>query len=366
MQNIKPGAPALILTLFMLSCGTADPQPLRQDHGGPSPAGTDTIIPEDSLQNENGAPNSADQQTGSGNRPSPQTPVPGEVISGEIPSPPAPPTTPPPGDPSEEVSCDSGGTGGATGEGVDVSSDGVRATAWIPDNAGPVPLIISFHGMGSNGAYQLANYPLQKHYDSKNVMVVVTNGGAYQSRWAWQPNADTKQLSTFLESLMKKYPIDRQRVYLFGHSAGGFHAFNFACSNPGVIAAVAADGGGWLGFDQKTASCDPGLSVLFGFGANDVNSMGNLPRMYETFKTSHCSDVAEEESSGDWHAMAKIKEQRGCGGRADKFNALWLVGGWSHFGSKAAAMEPMLDAFLETKTASCPKAFNAGTVNSFR
>ncbi len=40
---------------------------------------------------------------------------------------------------------------------------------------------------------------------------------------------DTEYLVNLIDKIASSYPIDREKVYIFGHSNGGFMAHRMAC-----------------------------------------------------------------------------------------------------------------------------------------
>jgi polyhydroxybutyrate depolymerase len=68
-------------------------------------------------------------------------------------------------------------------------------------------------------------------------------------------------LNALLAKLMDKYPIDPQRVYIYGYSSGADMAHRMACVNAGRFAGIVAGAGHTLGEPQLYAPSVP-ISVL--------------------------------------------------------------------------------------------------------
>src|SRR5205814_211227 len=77
---------------------------------------------------------------------------------------------------------------------------------------------------------------------------------------------DVPPVEAVLDELAARYPVDRSRVFLVGHSMGATHAIDVAQAMPGKVAAVAALGGGGT-IRRPEAVKD--LPVFVGVGAED-------------------------------------------------------------------------------------------------
>ena len=51
---------------------------------------------------------------------------------------------------------------------------------------------------------------------------------------------DSGYLRGLLEAIGARFPLDRKRVFVIGHSNGGFMAYRMACEHPDLIAAIAS------------------------------------------------------------------------------------------------------------------------------
>lgn len=103
----------------------------------------------------------------------------------------------------------------------------------------PVPLLLLFHGSGRDAASIVE--PWQRLGEKEGFIVVAPN--AADSRF-WAPGADGPDLlRDLVDHLAQTYPIDRRRVYLFGHSAGGGFALQMGLLESRYFAAAAAHAG---------------------------------------------------------------------------------------------------------------------------
>ncbi|MEE2887051.1 MAG: PHB depolymerase family esterase [Planctomycetota bacterium] len=106
-----------------------------------------------------------------------------------------------------------------------------------------LPLVIMLHGRTSNGRAAASRYygwtPLADK--EKFFAVFPTALGkptSWQGGWAGKPTVDTKFLSQLIDTLLKDFRIDKERVFMTGHSSGGFMSYSFASTHSEKIAAI--------------------------------------------------------------------------------------------------------------------------------
>ncbi len=99
------------------------------------------------------------------------------------------------------------------------------------------PLIIFLHGSGERGSdpNKLKVHSLPKVVDANEEFpfIVVSPQCPDGQRW----NAEA--LNVMLDEVLKKLPIDTNRIYLTGISMGGFGTWKFAIAYPNRFAAIA-------------------------------------------------------------------------------------------------------------------------------
>jgi polyhydroxybutyrate depolymerase len=171
-------------------------------------------------------------------------------------------------------------TTGETGS-IDLGPAGRPAQLVAPDEVtAPAPLLVFLHGFGSNAAGHDAYLGVTDEARSRGLYVLLAEGTAGPlGRQFWDatsaccnftgtPVDDVAYLGNLIDEAIETRPIDPDRVYVFGHSNGGFMAYRLACDLAGDIAAVAA----LAGADQlEDADCRPSepVSVLHLHGTED-------------------------------------------------------------------------------------------------
>lgn len=121
----------------------------------------------------------------------------------------------------------------------------------IPPNAsGPLPVVINFHGGGSNAGQQEKFSGMDAVADRENFIVVYPNGTGRAGFLVWNAGTccgrapmqridDVAFTRAVIADLAKRTPIDRTRIYATGMSNGSMMAYRIAAEAPDLIAAAA-------------------------------------------------------------------------------------------------------------------------------
>ena len=163
----------------------------------------------------------------------------------------------------------------ASGTGT-VEIGGRQVTVHVPDSYDPArlaPLVVALHGYTSN-ATEVESYLRLTPESDRRGFVYAYPDGSTDDRGERFWNAtdaccafsspkpdDSRYLSDLISTIQGSYRIDRARIYLIGHSNGGFMAFRMACDHADqVTAIVSINGANW----NDTAQCEPSepVSVL--------------------------------------------------------------------------------------------------------
>lgn len=119
---------------------------------------------------------------------------------------------------------------------------GVNRTWYGYDGAKPgepAPVVILFHGSGRNGRDMLA--PWQEIAKREGLVLIAPDAGDSQT---WSMRHDGVDfLEAVLADAAGQYEVDRDRMFLFGHSAGANMALMLALRPPAGVRAVVAHAG---------------------------------------------------------------------------------------------------------------------------
>jgi polyhydroxybutyrate depolymerase len=143
------------------------------------------------------------------------------------------------------------------------------------------PLIIVLHGFGPfTGEIQAGFLGMLDMIDEKGFVMVLPDGTLNENGnrfWngataCCDPNDeidDVGYLSGLIEEAKQIYNVDEKRVYLMGHSNGGFMSFRMACEASELITAIVSLAGSTF---ADSADCQPAtlpVSVLAVHGTAD-------------------------------------------------------------------------------------------------
>jgi polyhydroxybutyrate depolymerase len=137
----------------------------------------------------------------------------------------------------------------------------------------PRPLLVALHGAGSNGTDFEKRTGFSPLADREGFVVVYPNstgtrGRQWNSMWNWGETPDDSGfIAALIDSLLKEYALDPQRVFVTGHSGGAFMAYRVANEYPEKIAAIAANAG-LVGLQGLRAG--PPVSILHIHGTDDM------------------------------------------------------------------------------------------------
>jgi predicted esterase len=111
--------------------------------------------------------------------------------------------------------------------------------AFVPNDEGPLPLMLLLHGSGRNGQIMVdawKDLAAREHF-------ILAAPDAYDPAF-WQPNMDTLEfLHAVVDQVEAKHAVDRNRIYLFGHSAGAVYSLLLAIFDSHYFAAIALHAG---------------------------------------------------------------------------------------------------------------------------
>jgi polyhydroxybutyrate depolymerase len=134
----------------------------------------------------------------------------------------------------------------------------------------PAPLLIVLHGYGANGASQAIYFGITPVTDARGMLLAVVEGTRDTSgRQFWNATDaccgssrssidDSSYLRAVIADVAKREPVDPKRVFILGHSNGGFMAYRMACDHADVVAAIVSlEAATW----NDPARCRPSESV---------------------------------------------------------------------------------------------------------
>jgi predicted esterase len=107
----------------------------------------------------------------------------------------------------------------------------------------PTPLVVALHGMGGdeNSMFDAYNGALKPAAERLGMLVVCPKGRDTASMYRGSAEQDVMDV---LAEVRRDYNVDAARIYLMGHSMGGYGTWSVAMNHPDVFAALGPISGG--------------------------------------------------------------------------------------------------------------------------
>lgn len=146
------------------------------------------------------------------------------------------------------------------------------------DAASPAPVILLLHGYTGSGAGQDRYFGISELADDYGFLFVAPDGtreeGGNRARFWNASDAccnfqgsevdDVAYIMSIIDHLSERYAVDPTRVYLIGHSNGGFMSYRVAYEHPERIAAIASLAGATQGGQRPPAAAPVNILQIHG------------------------------------------------------------------------------------------------------
>lgn len=183
---------------------------------------------------------------------------------------------------------------------------------FVPENYDPsksYPLVMYLHGMGNNQTVYLDFY--NKDIQQKNPCFVYTpktptDWGDW-SGWSWDGSGfsslsiPTQTAVHVLDSLISKYPIDTNRLYVYGISMGGEGVMDLLHKMPHKFAAGISICGGGFAHWANNISATP--LWMFHGSADEINPPDLTERVYNKLLEIGATKMRYTNYPGYGHAI---------------------------------------------------------------
>lgn len=174
------------------------------------------------------------------------------------------------------------------------------------------PLVVILHGFGANGFTQYAFFGASSLVSTDTALVIAPDGLASTStgRLFWNADPaccdfdhqnpdDVGYIGGLIEDISATWPVDKNQVYVVGHSNGGYMAYRMACERADLIAAIGSLAGNAA---TDASACNPSrpVSVLHLHGTNDdmvpylEGNFGAVPSVTQWAAHDGCGTTRQE------------------------------------------------------------------------
>ena len=242
------------------------------------------------------------------------------------------------------------------------------------DAARKMPLVMLLHGYTSTAAEAESYFKLTAESDRRGFLYAMPDG-TQDARGDQFWNAtdaccdfygsgvdDSGYLRRLLDTVASSYPVDPRRVYVIGHSNGGFMAYRLACEHPSAVTAIVSFAGAP---PNDSAQCTPArpVNVLHIHGTADstirweggANAGRSYPSVAATLdlwrRLNGCSDRASTsaapmdlDSSLPGPETTVTTYLTNC--RDETRVELWSMTGAEHVPALTTSFAPALIGFL--------------------
>lgn len=236
-----------------------------------------------------------------------------------------------------------------------ILTDGIQRSfiLYVPtvyNSSSPVPLLLNFHGLGSdaNSQYMYTNFmPVA---DTANFIMACPQGLLRFGVNGWNcfgdvdPNIDDiRFVAHLIDTLRGRYNINVNKIYSTGFSNGGFMSYDLACFLSTRFAAIASVSGTMMA--NHLSECNPRhpIPVMHIHGTTDdvVGYNGVTGSLY----TAHVDSIVKFwrgynwcQSTPDYTTLPDINTADGCtaahyvytGGRGNTSVELYKITGGGH------------------------------------
>jgi polyhydroxybutyrate depolymerase len=141
----------------------------------------------------------------------------------------------------------------------------------------PLPMLVLAHGYGANGWAQDVVFPFSKQVEARRFHYVLPNGtldangrrfwngSDYCCNFGESEVDDVAFFRALVEDVKAHHAVQPGRVFIVGHSNGGFMALRLACEAPELFdGIVSVSGAAWNDFSRCPDGHTPPLLVVHG------------------------------------------------------------------------------------------------------
>ena len=97
------------------------------------------------------------------------------------------------------------------------------------DGTSPMPVLIHFHGWQRTGALPVQHQRISGSTRRRGVLLIAPNGNRKTWDFWAEETEDVAFAQAVIEDVLRRYPVDRDNIFLSGYSYGSIMAWRVAC-----------------------------------------------------------------------------------------------------------------------------------------
>ncbi|MDP3232448.1 MAG: alpha/beta fold hydrolase [Myxococcales bacterium] len=271
----------------------------------------------------------------------------------------------------------SGPDAGAADAGVDPlvamrPFDVTVPVGYRPDQ--PVPLVVVLHGYTATAQTQDLYFGLSRLAQSRTFLVALPNGlrdDTLQQYWNatdaccafGKTNDDVAYLTAVIRDVQRRFAVDPRRIFLVGHSNGGFMSHRLACDRSNLIAGIVALAGNTWADASKCNPTDPvavlqihgTLDPVIAYNGGATVGQPPYPSAQDSVRSwgakNRCTGAGLTSIGGDLDLVTALlgdetKREGFSGCPANAAAELWTIRGAGHLPLISAAFSERLYTWL--------------------
>ena len=174
-----------------------------------------------------------------------------------------------------------------------------NAVVYVPAGVNKPPVVYFVHGYGGSGAGFANDTKGNKVADREKFIAIYPS--AVGGSWNMQDTSDYPFLEALLDTVDRRYKVDRERVYCSGFSQGGFISNGVGYKHPEIFAAVAPVSGHIPSFSTAAPLKRP-VPIFTTFGTNDVSDVASFMADINTWLKLNGCDKASRKTQRPYPA----------------------------------------------------------------
>jgi polyhydroxybutyrate depolymerase len=208
------------------------------------------------------------------------------------------------------------------------------------------PLLVVLHGFGANSFVQTAYFGVGGLPAADQALLIAPDGttdSTGKQFWNADPNCcdfedknpdDVAYIGGLIDDIVAEWPVDKNQVFILGHSNGGYMAYRMACERADAVVAIASLAGNAA---SMPATCTPSQKVnvvhLHGTLDDIVPYTGAVPSVDQWAAKNGCGTTRTAASDIDIDSSVDGTETHMFTTAACPANGaveLWTMEGSSH------------------------------------